>query len=423
MLARMTDRPVPAVDEPARAVATTDVPPADAAEPRHLRLLVRAVQVSLGLVLVLVGVGVVRNTGDPLALVTLATVTVLVATYVAELNLRRRLAAQHEMSTAGLNRTLQQISRSMSSDAIVDTVIEELRRRADADHILVARLRPVESVVEATLASTRARVPPSQMMLPSTLLDPARLGPNGNGVRDAQRVANEIARRLSGSYALPFTIAAPLEADGRILGALIFSRRQERDWSPADRALLSWSTSELSAALARAFALEEAENQANIDALTGLPNRRYLEEILATIGPRRRSADRTGVLMIDIDHFKRLNDRYGHATGDDVLRAVSERISTTVRADDTPARYGGEEFAVLLRRATRDQAVEVAERIRAQISGIPPSELGLHEAVTVSIGVSVGDVRSADVHSLMESADRALYKAKRAGRDRVVLAG
>jgi diguanylate cyclase (GGDEF)-like protein len=126
--------------------------------------------------------------------------------------------------------------------------------------------------------------------------------------------------------------------------------------------------------------------------------------------------------MIDLDNFKKLNDRYGHATGDRVLRAVGERISIAVRAEDTPARYGGEEFAVVLRRATADQAVEIAERIRRQINEIPPADIGVLEPITVSVGVAVAEVRAGEVPVLLAAADEALYAAKRQGRNRVVVA-
>jgi diguanylate cyclase (GGDEF)-like protein len=392
------------------------------ADPVHLRLLSRGVQAGLAVVALLSLAAVARDPDDVVALLLLAASLGLIAAYAAEYLVRRRLIARREVSGAELARTLQQISRSTSSEAIVDTVLDELRRRADADHILVARLRPVERVVEATLVSTRARVPPSRTSLPARVLDPAKLKVVADDTAPAQRVADEIARRLGGSYALPNTLAAPLVAKERILGALILSRRQAREWTAADHALLDWSTTELSAALARAFAFEEVENRANVDALTGLPNRRYLEELLATVGPRRRSVDRLGVLMIDLDHFKRLNDRYGHATGDAVLRAVAERLSTAVRAEDTPARYGGEEFVVVLRRASNEQAVDVAERIRAQVEAIPHAELGVREPITVSIGVAVGDVRAAEVRALLDAADTALYRAKSQGRNRVAVA-
>lgn len=382
-----------------------------------------AARVALVGVVVMAVALVLRDPRDPLALLSLLAAAALVITAVTERVLRDRITARREQSGAGLARTLQQLSRSTSSDAIVDTVIDALRRTADANHILVARLRPVERVVDATLVSTRARVPASHMALPATVLDAEQIGSADAELPPEQRVANEIARRLSALYGLAHTVAAPLLAGDRVVGALILSRRQPREWMATDRRLLEWASAELSAALERAFAYEEVENRANVDALTGLPNRRYLEELLTTVGPRRRSIDRLGVLMIDLDHFKRLNDRYGHATGDAVLRAVAERISTAVRADDTPARYGGEEFAVVLRRATHEQAMDVAERIRSQVAEIPPQDMGVRDPVTVSIGVAVGDVSSGDVHALMRAADRALYQAKRGGRNRVALGG
>jgi diguanylate cyclase (GGDEF)-like protein len=406
---------------------------ADAANERD-RATVRRVRNSVyGLLGLLVGLALValsRSPRDPLTVLEIGVVLALITALWTQRELGRRISARRAARDAGLTRMLQGMSRSVSSDSIVQAIVDELRGAADADHILVARLRPVDRVVETTLVSNRARVPPSRMLLPAGILDVNRiplarrsaLENVDEGDRDAQLVADEIARRLAESYALPNTLAMPLVSADSVLGALILSRRQRRIWSVADRRLLAWASAELSAALARAFAFEEAENQANIDVLTGLPNRRYLEELLATVGPRRRSVDRLGALMIDLDHFKRLNDKYGHRTGDRVLRAVGERISQAVRAEDTPARYGGEEFAVVLRRASKDQAVEIAERIRSQIADIAPDELGIRDRITVSIGVAVADIRAGEVAILLEAADAALYSAKRQGRNRVVLA-
>ncbi|HET7678271.1 MAG TPA: GGDEF domain-containing protein, partial [Candidatus Limnocylindrales bacterium] len=118
---------------------------------------------------------------------------------------------------------------------------------------------------------------------------------------------------------------------------------------------------------------------------------------------------------------KRLNDSYGHATGDVVLREVAGAIVATIRTDDTPARFGGEEFVVLLRRAGTDIAVEVAERIRAAVAELHLDEHGVAERVTVSVGAAVADARGLTVSDLVERADAALYAAKRRGRDQVVV--
>jgi diguanylate cyclase (GGDEF)-like protein len=128
-----------------------------------------------------------------------------------------------------------------------------------------------------------------------------------------------------------------------------------------------------------------------------------------------------GVLMIDIDRFKRLNDRYGHAVGDHVLQAVGGAIGSAIRDDDVPARYGGEEFAVVLRNPSRAIAIEVAERIRAAVGQLDMRRVGV-PAVTVSVGVAVAQDPDEPIGEIVERADRALYRAKHAGRDRVVAA-
>ena len=141
-----------------------------------------------------------------------------------------------------------------------------------------------------------------------------------------------------------------------------------------------------------------------------------------TLSPRRRANDNIGILMIDIDHFKLINDRFGHDTGDQVLRGVASAITGAVRDEDTPARFGGEEFAVLLRRTDEQQATEVAERIRRAVVKLHPASFGITEPVTVSVGVAVAGPDGVPLRLLVKKADAALYKAKRQGRDRVVVA-
>jgi diguanylate cyclase (GGDEF)-like protein len=125
--------------------------------------------------------------------------------------------------------------------------------------------------------------------------------------------------------------------------------------------------------------------------------------------------------MVDIDWFKRVNDTYGHDVGDQVLRAVGRAIAETVRDGDVPARFGGEEFAVLLRHATRQAALEVAERVRLAVDGLDLREWRV-PGVSVSVGVAVGARFDQPIADLLIQADRALYRAKRAGRNQVVAA-
>jgi diguanylate cyclase (GGDEF)-like protein len=404
-------------------------PPASVPQtPEHVRLEQAQVVVRASLVVLAVVTAAVllRSEGDLLVLAQVAALGVLVLALLAHWMISQRLTRRRRAREAAFTRILSGLSRSVSPDAIVQSIVDELNSAADADHVVVSRLLPSDGVVEMMLVAGNVQVPPSRTLLPAEVLDPdnATVEAGGGllrGPRPEQVVAEEIARRARQAYGLSRTLAAPLEAEGRILGALILSRRSGKEWSAVDRRLLAWSAEELSAALARAFAFAEAETRANIDALTGLPNRRYLEEVLAVVGPRRRAGDSLGVLMIDIDHFKALNDSYGHATGDRVLHAVGRQIAASVRDQDTPARYGGEEFAVVLRQAGSYEAAAIAERIRSSIAAIPPSQMGIGEPVRVSIGVAVSAAREVDAQQLVQKADRALYRAKRQGRDRVEL--
>ncbi len=166
--------------------------------------------------------------------------------------------------------------------------------------------------------------------------------------------------------------------------------------------------------------LHEQERLAVTDALTGLRNRRFFEEVLALEGARsRRSGEPLGLVVIDLDHFKRINDTWGHPGGDAVLTATAQRLAGAVRAGDVLARYGGEEFVALLPGADLEATLAVAERCRGAIGGAPVP-LGTHGVpVTASVGVGVLPEHADEVEALVRHADQALYLAKRLGRNQV----
>jgi diguanylate cyclase (GGDEF)-like protein len=173
--------------------------------------------------------------------------------------------------------------------------------------------------------------------------------------------------------------------------------------------------------LVRLFAA--MQRMAERDALTGLANRRRLRAAGEEEYRRaRRFGHPVAALMLDLDHFKQVNDRHGHGAGDDVLREVARRILATVREIDVPARYGGEEFAVLLPETGLDTAREVAERIRLAVVDAPIKTRKGPLAVTLSAGVAAREAGGGDLGALLEAADGALYQAKAAGRNRIAIA-
>ena len=165
------------------------------------------------------------------------------------------------------------------------------------------------------------------------------------------------------------------------------------------------------------------EHLSHHDALTGLLNRRAIEYLLDREDQRlQRFGDPFSVLLVDIDHFKRINDRLGHAAGDAVLCAVSRTLQAKAREVDRVARYGGEEFCILLPHTVRDGALQAAERLRAAISQVDIPWNDEHIAVSISTGLACASEPGESLQSLLRRADEALYQAKAEGRNRVVMA-
>jgi diguanylate cyclase (GGDEF)-like protein len=330
---------------------------------------------------------------------------------VSDLGARRRDEAESFV------RILSGLSRSVSPDAIVDAIAEDLGQATTADHVVVVRRAEDDRELAAHLVSLRPGVPDHSTPLPlGDLEDQIRGRP-----ASPSEAADRIARRVRDVYGLGQVLAAPLTTAEGIVGALVVSRRVGSTWPESTRRILVGAAVEASAALARAYSHRDAEARASTDSLTGLPNRRYFDEFVGLLAQRRRAGDAVGILMVDIDQFKALNDKHGHATGDVVLRAVAGAIVSAVREDDVPARFGGEEFVVLLRNPGPGVAVEVGERIRTAVRALDLRRLGV-PAPSVSIGVAVATSPDEAVESLIDVADQALYRAKRAGRDRVVAA-
>ncbi|MCU1278396.1 MAG: diguanylate cyclase response regulator [bacterium] len=165
--------------------------------------------------------------------------------------------------------------------------------------------------------------------------------------------------------------------------------------------------------------------RSSIDALTGLYNRAHLDRRLdEEIAGARRYRRRFALVLIDVDHFKEVNDTYGHPCGDRVLGSIAEVLQTSLRSGDAACRFGGEEFALLLVESGREEAALVSLRVRERVAALQTMAAGMPLTRTVSLGAATSDDFAASTltrESIVEAADRALYAAKRSGRNRLCL--
>ncbi len=226
-------------------------------------------------------------------------------------------------------------------------------------------------------------------------------------------------------------LAHPLHgSDGRpgVLGVVSVGRIG-RPFSQADRDLFSYLAGQAAVSLENVGLHETVQRQAVTDELTGLHNRGRFEELLdAEVERTRRFPDQSvGLVLLDIDNFKNVNDTHGHQTGDEVLREVARVLQETSREIDAPSRYGGEELAVVLPGTDLDGAYDMAERVRAGIERLAVPRPGDHDGeglqVTASFGAAAGSGPLTTGEALIAAADAALYAAKRGGKNKTVRAG
>lgn len=219
-------------------------------------------------------------------------------------------------------------------------------------------------------------------------------------------------------------VAVPLIADGVIIGVFNAESVEPNAFADEHVQTLTVIARQAAEVIRGAQLLEETRRLAITDALTGLFNRRHFNQQLEeNVGRAARYDEPLALVFLDVDHFKSVNDKFGHQAGDRCLQALARTLRESVRDSDQIARIGGEEFAILLIRADRELSLSIAERLRTRIDDLileedPPLPVDL----TASLGVAFFREDGDDPKSLMRAADRALYTAKRLGRNRVVLA-
>lgn len=235
----------------------------------------------------------------------------------------------------------------------------------------------------------------------------------------------EVLKQLDNDYGYILTNddkigAFPLISEDEVTGCIV-ARSMIEKLSKRDIDYLEQLTRQAAATINRANTYSTILQYATLDALTNLNNRRQFETRLGQeISITKRQNNPLCAMMIDIDFFKKVNDTYGHAAGDEVLRTVASIIKEQLRESDIPARYGGEEFAVLLPFTKIEEAQIVGERLRKAVEAHPVRVDNVEIAVTISMGLAEYN-RVETGEELFERADKALYEAKKGGRNRVCI--
>jgi diguanylate cyclase (GGDEF)-like protein/PAS domain S-box-containing protein len=224
-------------------------------------------------------------------------------------------------------------------------------------------------------------------------------------MKDRERRTTHIYLHHAQGHRVPVRVAStPIQdPSGKIIGA-VESFVEDSEWRVAEERIA------------------ELERFAFLDTLTELPNRRYLERTLdAKLEERNRYGWPCAVMLIDVDHFKSVNDEHGHGVGDSVLRMVARTLQRAVRGSDLAGRWGGEEFLVIVSNATPDTTVNVAERIRALVAA---SNLSAPASISVTVSVGAAVVSGGEsAAQLVRRADESLYQAKHGGRNMVCVDG
>jgi len=329
----------------------------------------------------------------------------------------RRLSLAAEVDLLSALRSVSRIVSDQSSlEAMLSAVVGVL------DHLMASE----EIIIFACSEEVEGELIPVLVKGPEQIRFLGDIGNPPDNTMANECVESRVRQRSSDGELL--TSCIPLVADAEIIGALQLStpivgeEREERIYR-AER--LDEVLDDIGKHVALTLKTISLSQTARIDRLTGLANRGEFNQNIETLFKRAREhGQRLALIMVDIDHFKKFNDTHGHQTGDLVLTGVSELIRSNLRAYDTAYRYGGEEIAVITSRSGVLEAGVLAERIRKRIERARfESTDGDRLSVTISLGVAELARSTGSVEEIISEADKALYQAKRGGRNRVFVAG
>ncbi len=334
------------------------------------------------------------------------------ASYAGDLNhtyleFRRRLQQMRVLHEVSLR-----IGAPLDADAVARATVEALQRLVPVDTAHVFLQEPGGYAVRARVSWAPPRRRPGA---PTARMEEL--------IRDAMDSGRPRTDSVGGAATPTAILVVPLRAQGRALGGLCLARASGSAFDDEAVQVVELLAATCAAALANAALYEQSQRLALTDPLTGLYNRRSLEGLLEQeLDKAHRLHYPVGVLVVDVDRFKRINDRLGHLEGDNVLGAIADALRRALRRFDLLGRFGGDEFVAVLPGCDVEAAHTVGEKLRGAVARlrIPGPQV---DGVTISIGGAAAEGPDAGPLELLEAADRALYRAKAAGRNRVIMAG
>jgi diguanylate cyclase (GGDEF)-like protein len=350
---------------------------------------------------------------------------------------------QLETYAADLSRTYQQLRRQLQHMTVLHEVNTRIASALDPDEVLASLLDSLNRLVTCQTAAVHLLdldvALPAQgphVVVPANSLPRLRAGRaydagplevtegsvagEDSPVLEAVRTQQTVGKPAEGRG---LRLAVPLRAGGRPLGALELALGEPLPED--DIKVIELLAAAAAVALQNAHLYQETQRLATTDPLTGLSNYRHFHDLLNLEVQRARRMDYPiGLVMMDLDHFKQVNDRHGHPVGDAALRSVANLLRTRLRRTDVVGRLGGEEFGAILPGASLDEVRVVAQQLRLAVAGLPPVAGGTHDTptpLTLSLGGTSLDAEVVDAELLVSCADQALYQAKRKGRNQVRL--
>jgi diguanylate cyclase (GGDEF)-like protein len=357
----------------------------------------------------------------------------LALTFTTKVTMLMQRQNELEMAT---NRISSAISSTLEIGLILQSAVEEVGRALRARNAAIVLWQEGTNTLEGMSVYERPEDPQrdgndtgrhlntpdagaanGQKKEAHSALDAAKRA-NGERVSETFRANPRGAADSDEPLATPYALEVPITYRNTVIGGLrIEDDTAFRNWEDEEVLMVKTVSDQLSVAISHARLFRHVQTQAMTDALTGLFNHGCFQDRLDR---ETKLADRNNqqvsLILLDLDHLKRINDTHGHRSGDVTLCHVAAIMKGTVRDTDICARYGGEEFVIILPQCDREDAMEVADRLRQSIASTPVHKVG---QVTASIGVATYPTGAKSKEELVEMADRAMYLAKAAGRNRV----